>query len=311
MAASCRWWWPEMEGQKIVPHLWFDDAAEEAARLYAGLIPGSAVGEIRRFGKASAGVHGQPEGKVMTVEFTLGGTRMVALNGGPHFPPSAAISYFLTFEDADALDRAWAALLDGGEVAMPLDAYDWSLRYGWVTDRWDVNWQLSLGRLADVGGQPVVPFLLFTGAVAGEAEAAIAHYMAVFPETRLEGVLRHDGSGAERAGSVKHAQFRLCGQTFMAMDSALDHPFAFTEGNSFLVLCDDQAEIDRYWAALSAVPEAERCGWLKDRFGISWQIVPRILPELMRDPAAAERVTAAFIGMGKIDIAALERARDG
>ncbi len=294
-----------MTDRKIVPHLWFDGAAEEAAGLYTSLVPGSAIGAVSRYGKAGVEVHGQPEGRAMNVDLRLGGQRLLALNGGPHFRPSPAVSYFLTFEDRAALDAAWAALGEGGQLRMPLDAYPWSPRYGWVDDRWGMSWQLALGDPAQTGGQVLTPMLLFVGAQAGRAEAAMAHYTGIFPDAGIEGVLRHDGTGIEVAGTVMHAQFRLAGQTFMAGDSAYEHDFTFTEANSFLVFCDDQAEIDHYWHALSAEPEAERCGWLKDRFGLSWQIIPRHLPALLSSPDP--RVMETFLRMGRIDIAALER----
>lgn len=295
-----------MASAKIVPHLWFDGAAEEAAALYTAQVPGSGIGTISRYGKAGFEVHGQPEGKAMSVEFRLGGQPMLALNGGPMFRPTPAVSFFLTYEDAAALDRAWDALGAGGQQRMPLDAYPWSARYGWIDDRWGISWQLALGTPAQTGGQVVTPMLLFTGENAGQAETAMAHYTAIFPDSGIEGVLRHDGSGVDAAGTVMHAQFQLAGQTFMASDSAEAHDFTFTEANSFVVLCDDQAEIDRYWEALSARPEAERCGWLKDRFGLSWQIIPRRLPELLARSDA--KVMESFLQMGRIDIAALDRA---
>ena len=294
--------------QKIVPHLWFDGTAEAAAEVYAGLVPGSGIIAVSRFGKAGVDIHGQPEGRVMTVDFHLGGHRLTALNGGPHFRPTPAVSFFVVFEERAALERAWTALSTGGRVLMPIDSHQWAERYGWLDDRFGVSWQFALGRRADIGGQTLAPSLLFTGARAGEAEAAIAHYGRVFPGFRIEGVLRHDGSGPDPEGTLKHAQFYLAGQTFMAMDSAEAHGFGFSEANSFLVLCDDQAEIDHYWQALSAVPEAERCGWLKDRFGLSWQIVPSHLPALMGEPEKAERVMAALLEMRKLDIETLERA---
>lgn len=295
-----------MAKQKIVPHLWFDRAAEDAAELYTSLVAGSGISTVSRYGTAGFEVHGQPEGTAMNVELTLGGQPMLALNGGPRFRPSPAVSYFLNLEDRAVLDAAWAALGEGGQLRMPLDEYPWSPRYGWVDDRWGVSWQLALGDPAQTGGQVLTPMLLFVGAQAGQAEAAMAHYTALFPGSGIEGILRPDGTGGEVAGTVMHAQFRLAGQTFMAGDSALAHEFTFTEANSFVVFCEDQAEIDHYWHALSAEPEAERCGWLKDRFGLSWQIIPRHLPELLSSPDP--KVMETFMQMGRIDIAALERA---
>lgn len=294
------------EMQKIVPHLWFDSAAEDAAKLYAALVPHSRIATVSRYAKAGFDVHGQQEGAVMNVELTLGGQRMLTLNAGPHFRPTPAVSYYLTFEERAALDHAWEVLAEGGRVHMPLDTYLWSARYGWLDDRWGVSWQLSLGALAQTGGQAMTPMLLFAGDKAGQAEAAMKHYTTLFPNSGIEGILRHDGTGNDAADSVMHAQFQLAGQTFMAGDSALAHEFTFTEANSFLVFCDDQAEIDHYWNALSAVPEAERCGWLKDRFGLSWQIIPRQLPALLSAQGAT--VMETFMGMRKIDIAALESA---
>ena len=295
-----------MNGPKIVPFLWFDGDAEDAVNLYTSLVPGSGIGMVTRYGKAGFEVHGQPEGAVMTVELHLGGQPMMALNGGPVFRPTPAVSYFLNFEDRAALDRAWAELGAGGQMRMPLDAYPWSGRYGWIDDRWGMSWQLSLGAPAQTGGQAMTPMLLFVGPQAGQAEAALAHYTALFPASGIEGVLRHEASGANPAGTILHAQFQLAGQTFMAGDSALAHDFTFTEANSFLVLCDDQSEIDHYWQGLSAAPESERCGWLKDRFGLSWQIIPKHLSSLLSSPNP--KVMETFMQMGRIDVAALERA---
>ena len=297
-----------MTEQKILPHLWFDGDAEEAAQCYVRLVAGSKIQTMSRYSEAGVDVHGQPAGRVMNVAFTLGGYNMVALNGGPYFRPTPAVSYFVMFDELGALDHAWETLAQDGSILMPLDAYDWSPRYGWLSDRFGVSWQLSQGSRADIGGQALSPALLFTGERAGHAEAAIRHYTEIFPKSHIEGILRYDGSGSDPAGTIKHAQFYLCGETFMVMDSALEHAFTFTEANAFMVLCDTQAEIDYFWKAMSAEPQAERCGWLKDRFGVSWQILPRALPQMMSEPAAAQRVMSAFMEMGKLDIAALERA---
>lgn len=295
-----------MTAQKIIPHLWFDGAAEDAANLYTALVPDSGIGPVSRYGKGGLDVHGQPEGTVMTVEMRLGGQTMLALNGGPVFRPTPAVSYFLTIADRAALDHAWQKLGEGGRVHMPIDAYPWAPRYGWLEDRWGVSWQMALGQPAHTGGQAITPMLLFGGEQAGQAEAALTHYTGLFPGSGVDALQRHDGSGPDPAGTVMHAQFRLAGQIFMADDSALEHRFTFSEANSFVVLCDNQAEIDHYWTGLSAVPGAERCGWLKDQFGVSWQIIPRHLPALIA--SSGPGVTDALMKMGKIDIDALERA---
>lgn len=296
--------------QKIIPHIWYAIGAEEAARLYAGLVPNSGVGRTTRYGKAGFEYHGQPEGAVMTVEFSLGGVDMVGLNAGPMFRPTPAVSYFVTLETEAAVDRFWAELGDGGEVLMALDAYPWAPKYGWLNDRWGVSWQVAQGKVSDVG-RAVAPSLMFTGDRAGQAEAAMEFYVSLFPNSSVDGVLRYDGSGDDAKGTVQHAQFRLGGETFMAMDSAGPHAFGFTEANSHLILCEDQAEIDRYWEAMSAEPEAEQCGWLRDRFGVSWQVVPARMMAMMTDPdpKRVARVTEAFMAMKKLDVAALEAAR--
>ena len=296
--------------QRIVPHLWFDDDAEAAVERYVDLVPGSAVGAIVRYPEAGREIHGRIPGSVMTVDFRLGDTRLVALNGGPLFTFTPAGSLFVTLEHAADVDRLWEGLIDGGTALMPLDRYDWSERYGWLADRWGLNWQIALGSKADVG-RTATPSLMYTGAEAGKAEEAIGFYATLFPGSSIDGILRHTGSD-QPPGSVAHAQLRLDGETLMVMDNA-GADFAFSEALSLRVQCEDQDEIDRLWSALSAVPEAEACGWLKDRYGVSWQIGPRVLGEMMAsgDRAAVERVTAAFMAMKKLDLPTLARAFAG
>ncbi|MDX5446020.1 MAG: VOC family protein [Zoogloeaceae bacterium] len=270
------------------------------------------MGRVARYGEAGREVHGRAAGSVMTIEFALDGYHLLGLNGGPMFRFTPAISFFATFETPEEVDAAWAALGPGGATLMPLDAYPWSARYGWLNDRYGLSWQLALGKRADTD-QSIVPALLFTGRQCGRAEEALEHYTGVFPGTRVEGLLHHDGSGPDAAGTVMHARLRLGGETFMVIDSAHPHAFGFTEATSFIVYCDTQDEIDHYWNALSAFPEAEQCGWLKDRFGVSWQIVPRALPDLMTGPdkQKAERTMQALLAMRKLDIGALKRAHRG
>jgi predicted 3-demethylubiquinone-9 3-methyltransferase (glyoxalase superfamily) len=298
--------------QLIRPCIWYDGKAEEAAALYTGLIPGSRILDVSRYPEEGQDLHGQPAGQAMLVETELAGFRLSALNGGPEFKITPAISLFVQLGSEREVDALWHGLAEGGGVLMPLDRYAWSDRYGWLVDRFGLTWQIALD--PDRAAPDIALSLLFTGAQHGNSEPALEFYTSVFPGSRVEGILRHDGSGGEVAGTVKHAQFYLGGQTFMVMESALGHGFGFSEAVSFIVSCRTQEEVDRYWSALTAGGGAEGvCGWLKDRFGVSWQVVPEAVVRLVASPdkAAAGRAMRALHGMRKLDIAALEAAHAG
>jgi predicted 3-demethylubiquinone-9 3-methyltransferase (glyoxalase superfamily) len=158
---------------------------------------------------------------------------------------------------------------------------------------------------------PVIPSLMFTDANNGKAEAALELYLSVFRNSKRGAFHRHGpGRGPGLEGKVMFADFMLEGSWLAAMDGGPSHGFTFNEAVSLMVACETQAEIDHYWAGLSAVPEAEQCGWLKDRFGVSWQVYPAIMDEMLRngDRARVARVTEAFLKMKKFDLAALRRA---
>jgi predicted 3-demethylubiquinone-9 3-methyltransferase (glyoxalase superfamily) len=150
------------------------------------------------------------------------------------------------------------------------------------------------------------PFLWFDS----QAEEAAHHYVSIFPNSRILGVSRYGDAGPGPAGSVMTVAFELDGQAFLALNGG-PH-FKFTEAISFLVDCKTQDEVDRYWERLSDGGEQGPCGWLKDRFGLSWQVVPAALGELLGDPdpRKAKRVVEAMLRMKKLDIAELRRARE-
>jgi predicted 3-demethylubiquinone-9 3-methyltransferase (glyoxalase superfamily) len=146
----------------------------------------------------------------------------------------------------------------------------------------------------------------------GEAEEAAKLYVSLLPNSRIEHVQRNvmDSPGG-KAGSVLVVQFTLAGQSFMALNGG--RHFEYTHAVSFKIDCADQAEVDRLWDALGEGGQVERCGWLKDRYGVPWQIVPSVLPKLLGDPdpAKAQRAMQAMLGMIKLDIAGLKRAAAG
>jgi predicted 3-demethylubiquinone-9 3-methyltransferase (glyoxalase superfamily) len=144
-----------------------------------------------------------------------------------------------------------------------------------------------------------------------QGEEAAEHYTSIFPNSRITHVARYGEAGPRAAGTVMTVTFELDGQKFVALNGGPD--FTFNEAISFQVDCAGQDEVDAYWSKLSEGGEQGPCGWLKDRFGVSWQIVPSVLPELLADPdrEKAQRVMAAMLSMGKIEIDALEQAAAG
>ena len=216
----------------------------------------------------------------------------------------------------------WKKLSEAGIVRMPLGSYPFSERYGWVDDRYGLSWQLIFAGGSELP-QRITPVLLFVGRVCGKAEEGINFYASVFKnspgaktrEDTKAAILARYGKGEEpdTEGTVRYASFNLLGQEFGAMDSAREHKFAFNEAISFIVPCHTQEEIDYYWGSLSADPGAEQCGWLKDRYGLSWQVTPTIMQEMLggKDQEKIARVTRAFLQMKKFDIAALKRAYEG
>ena len=156
----------------------------------------------------------------------------------------------------------------------------------------------------------IIPFLWFDH---GQAEEAAKFYTSVFPDSRIDRITRSPGDNpSAMEGEVMTVDFTLLGRQYIGLNGGPD--FTFTEAISLSIDCDDQAEVDRYWAALSADGgETSVCGWLRDRFGLSWQVIPRRLPEMLASPdrEAAGRALEAMLKMTKIDVADLERAYEG
>ena len=291
--------------QKIIPNLWFDSDAEEAAKFYITLFEDSMIKQISRYGKSGSDVAGKSEGSVMTVHFSLSGHELIALNGGPVFKFSPAISLYVACETPEEVGRLFAALSEKGTVLMPLDRYPFSERYAWINDRYGLSWQLFCGGAK----QKITPCLLFVKEHYGKTREAMDYYQSVFGSTDRLNVTPYDKGEGEIDGALKHAEFSLAGEWFIAMDSGFAHEFSFTPAISFMVNCRDQTEIDRLWKLLSAVPEAEQCGWLQDRFGISWQIIPADWASMTegKSPEKIERMMKTMFQMKKFDIETLRK----
>ncbi|MDO9554111.1 VOC family protein [Rhodonellum sp.] len=254
--------------KRITPCLWFDTEAEEAAKFYTGLFAKSEIGTISRFGKEGFEFHRKPEGSVMSVNFKLKGQDFMALNGGTEYKFSPSISFFVVCESIAEVDLVWDTLLAGGSSMMALDKYEWSEKYGWLNDKYGISWQISYGKIDEVGQKFTTTFM-FVGDQFGRAEEAIHFYTSIFKNSKIQGILKYNEADGDVPGKVKHAQFKLLGQTFMAMESSLVHAFNFTPAISQMVYCDTQEEIDHYWDSFTSEGEEVQCGWLVDKFGVS------------------------------------------
>lgn len=286
--------------KKITPFLWYDNAAEEAMTLYASLLENSEVTQVIHMPDAMA----EEPGKVQMVAAKLAGREVQAMNAGPHHPFTPSISMFVGCETVEQVDALFNGLSDGGMALMPLDAYPFGERFGWVQDRYGLSWQISLTGQK----QSLSPFLMLTGDNVGKAEEATGLYTAVFPQSGIDNVAK------DHKGHVTMGSFRLMSEPFILNESDYDHGFTFNDAYSLFVLCESQDEVDTLWEKLTADGgEPVQCGWLKDRYGVSWQIIPERLMTLMADsdPEKAGRVAQAMLRMAKIDVAGLEAAYAG
>lgn len=299
--------------QKIIPHLWYDKEAKEAAEFYTSVFPNSQITHINT-------LHDTPSGDCDVVTFNVMGYTFMAISAGPYFKLNPSISFMVNFDpsqDKDArtrIDEIWEKLLDGGKALMPLDKYPFSERYGWVQDKYGLSWQLIFTKPEGEERPSIVPSLMFTGNVCGKAEEATDFYLSIFKNSKRGTIARYPaGMEPDKEGTLMFTDFQIEGQWFAAMDSAHKHEFSLNEAVSLLVNCENQEEIDYFWEKLSAVPESEQCGWLKDKYGVSWQISPADMNEMMGKgtPEQIERVTKAFLQMKKFDLAKLKEAYEG
>lgn len=299
--------------QKIVPHLWFDTQATEAAEFYCSVFPDARI-------VSHSVLHDTPSGDCDVMTFSLGGQDFMAISAGPDFVINPSISFMVNFDPSqnpraqEDLQALWDKLAEGGTALMPLQEYPFSKYYGWMQDKYGVSWQLIL---TNPEGEPrpfIIPCLLFGGVHVNQAEAAMQFYGSVFKNAKQGTLARYpEVTGPAKQGAVMFGDMQLEGQWFALMDSGAEQQSTFNEAVSLLINCDTQEEIDYYWERLSAVPEAEQCGWLKDKYGVSWQVSPTSMHDMMANgtPEQIDRVTRAFLQMKKFDIAALEAAYRG
>jgi len=278
----------------IFPCLWYNEDGKQSADFYCKVFGGTITADTP-----------------VVLNIDLFGQKLMLLNGGPQFEKNASVSFMVMCGTEEEVHRYWDQLEDGGIALMPLDSYPWSKKYGWIRDKFGATWQLNLNE--NVEGQKIIPTLMFIHQNNGKAMEAMKLYTTVFPNSTIGNVLKYGEriGDYEIPGNVQHAHFEINGYSLFCMDNSYDHKFDFNEGISMVVMTDDQEQTDHLWNSLTSEGGIEsRCGWLKDKFGFSWQIVPKKLIQLMNDPdqEKAQKVVETMMKMQKIVIADLEKA---
>lgn len=274
----------------IYPCIWCNNNAREMADFYCSVFPETKISD---------------ENPVV-VMLEMFGQKLMLLNGGDIFKPNPSISLMFLTMSENEVEEIWNKLLPEGESMMPLDAYPFSPKYGWVQDKYGVSWQLYTAQNENHIIQKIVPTLMFTGAQNGRATEAAQLYTSLFPNSEIRGAMYYTEESGEPETNVQHGEFIINNYLLMMMDSSLEHQFGFAEGVSLVAECDYQEEIDNYWNALtSGGGEESQCGWLKDPFGVSWQIVPAQLDEWLKE---SPKVMDEVLKMKKLDMQVLSEA---
>lgn len=274
----------------IYPCIWFNNNAAAAAAFYCTVFTDAEM----------------LESNPLVTRFKAGELLFMLLNGGSTYTTTPAVSYFVYCNGNTTINRLYDLLKEGGKVLMPLDKYEWSPRYAWVQDKFGVNWQLDVEEINNE--QKIVPNLLFVNEKMGKVKAARTFYLNSFPNSIQLMEMAYPPAAGLGEETLLFTQFKLNGCIMNAMSSTMHHDYDFTPANSFVVECDDQQEIDYYWETLGVGGRYDMCGWLTDQYGVSWQIIPSVLAQLMQDKEKGPRVIQAFLKMQKFDIETLLNA---
>ncbi|WP_293950793.1 VOC family protein [uncultured Corynebacterium sp.] len=296
--------------QRIIPNIWCSGNADEVAAFYEYAfesVPGGIViRSVEQYPQEGLlDLQEDLAGETLSITLEISGFRIVLINSGDEIRPTPALNFMLNFDplmgsDMDKVQSlVWDRLKEDGRVLMELGEYPFSQSYGWVEDRFGVGWQLISTDPEGAARPFVLPSLMFGGAAQNKAAAAQEQWVEAFPDSSVGARAYYpEPTGPAEEGALMFSEFQLAGQWFTAMDSGVEQQESFTPGVSLMFEADGQEELDRVWEALSAVPEAEQCGWLVDQFGVSWQIVPSILGELLTHPGAFEKL----MNMKKIEM---------
>lgn len=258
--------------QKIKPFVWFERDMDKILEFYQGVFSG----DLKIVKKVKMG--GTPSGEIEVVDLSIHGSNITFMTAGPYVDKNPAISFSLSFENEAALKNIWDKLALGGQVMMELQKYPFAPLYGWLSDKWGVSWQLIY--LPEANFPKFYPALMFTQDLAGKASEAIDFYTTLFPDSKVLNKIKYGAGGGDNPEYLSHAEFSLAGQFFIALDSSAPHKFKFSDAISLVINVEGQDEVDFYWDKLTQNGGREsQCGWCRDKFGVSWQVLPKELGE--------------------------------
>ena len=281
-----------MMNNDIFPCIWFNQNGSEAAQFYTSIFKNSKI----------------TVDSSMVINIEIEGQKLMFLSVGPQFRPNQSFSLMMMCDSHEEVEDYYQKLSAGGKIMMALDTYPWSEKYAWVEDLYGISWQLYYN--AEKAEQKFSPVMMFTGNNAGKCREAIGFYTDIFPNSKVESIMDYPEGQGEAAGNIAHSQFLIGNYTMMAMDSSHDHKVQFSEGTSMVLMTNNQEETDFYWNKLTDGGEESMCGWLKDRYGFSWQITPKRLIELTNNgnPELNKKAFDAMLKMKKIIIKDIEDA---
>lgn len=243
---------------KIHPCIWSNHEIKKIADFYVKTFPNAQILEENLY----------------VVMMEINGQKLMLLNGNNQVEINPSISFMYLTPDNNLVNELWEKLLEDGTVLMEKDSYDWSKNYGWIQDKFGVSWQLILSEPQHIY-QEIVPTLMFVQNKMGKSKEATEFYISIFPNSEFRGAKEDEN------GNVLHGEFLIENYMLMIMDAPGNHEFDFNEAVSIVVNCKNQEEIDHYWNALTANGGQESlCGWLKDKYGVSWQITPNNWSEI-------------------------------
>lgn len=274
----------------IFPCIWFDKNAQEAAQFYTTVFEDATI---------------LSQNPMVTI-MHINGCQFMLLNGGNTYSPNPAISYYVYCGSEEMVQNIYAKITEKGKILMALDSYDWSPKYAWVEDEYGVNWQLDVNDSSSE--QKIVPSIMLSNEQFLKTKEIQQFYTSTFVPSEVLLEANYPAGSSVPEDALLFTQFRIKDMLLNAMSNSQPFEYSFTAGNSFVVECDFQEDIDFYWETLGENGSYQMCGWLTDSYGISWQIVPKILKQLMADENRAPRVIEAFLDMQKFNIQKLKDA---